>query len=464
MSARRLARQGLLLAEYQQPIASTSSLPPCPACRRSSSTTLAFAGAARDTHSKQRSSSWAAISRAGQAIFSPAQAAPVPRSTNATPAELEGAAAELVAEVKLDKPNPHRAWALFQQVDLEGKIHTIPLISLHALLPAIHLPPSTPTQRHDELHVSEATAAARAYEAKVELIRLRIRQAGGNTSQGDLKAMIEQYRELAYAPGASRVWDEMMQLGYLPTPPTCERVFSTLLRWIDLHERVGGKKVGKVTAQPLVRKAVAMLEDLKGDSYRTPVVLDPFFEIVLRAKDSQVFFVAMKAVYGFDVNYPGAEVDVTPAVRATQRTMTEKEVCWVLEMLSETQDMSRMMAVFEVFDNPSPRPHNAAFFERSFTSPSSSAHTVDDIPSVPHPIGTRAFSFMVQTAGRLGKGHLVRHYFEQLRERWAYDTDARVTRIENVVGIERAATLAAKEDGSPDVEPTRKLPVKFHSR
>ncbi|ORY89464.1 hypothetical protein BCR35DRAFT_300657 [Leucosporidium creatinivorum] len=459
MSARRLARQGLLLVEHQQPVASTSSLPPCPACRRSSTTALPFAvhSRAHDSPStQQRASSWAAISRAGQAIFNPPTASPTAgsttaRETSASAVELEGAAAELVAECKLKKPSGQRAWALFQQVDLEGKTGTIPLITLHSLLAAIHLPSP---KNHDQLQVTQSTSAARAYSSKVDIIRLRISQAGGTTSKGDLNAMLRQFHELGYAPGVSKVWDEMMEMNYHPTPGNCKTFFSTLLRWIDMHERGGGRIVAKVAAKPLVAKAVSMLEELKGDSLRTNAVLEPFFKIALRARDAQVFFVAMKAVYGFDVNYPGADVDVSPTVRASQKVMGEKEVCWVLEMLGEEDDLSRMIAVFEVFDNPSSNHSVTSFFGPSFTTSTPSDSTTSpstDLPSSrPHPIGTRAFSYMVQTAGRLGHGALVRHYFDQLRDRWAYESDARIARLEAVV---QAATPApVPEDGFIDID------------
>lgn len=370
--------------------------------------------------------------------------------------ELEGAAAELVAECKLKRPSGQRAWALFQQVDLEGNTGALPLVTLHSVLAAIHLPSP---KHHDQLQVTQSTSAARAYNIKVDLIRLRIRQAGGTTSKGDLNAMLRQYHELGYAPGVSKVWDEMMEMNYLPTPGNCKSFFSTLLRWVEMHERGGGRTVAKVAAQPLVAKAVTMLEELKGDSLRTNAVLEPFFEITVRARDAQVFFVAMKAVYGFDVNYPGADVDVSPTVRATQKVMGEKEVCWVLDMLSESDDLSRMMAVFEVFDNPTSIHSATSFFGPSFTAsiPADST-TSTDLPSPrTHPIGTRAFSYMVQTAGRLGNGSLVRHYFDQLRERWAYESDARITRLEAVV---QAATPApVSEDGFVDVD----VPGSSHS-
>jgi hypothetical protein len=365
--------------------------------------------------------------------------------------ELEGAAAELVAECKLKRPSGQRAWALFQQVDLEGNTDSVPLVTLHSLLAAIHLPSP---KHHDQLQVTQSTSAARAYNAKVDLIRLRIRQAGGTTSKGDLNAMLRQYHELGYAPGVSKVWDEMMEMGYVPRPGNCKTFFSTLLRWVEMHERGGGRIVAKVAAQPLVAKAVTMLEELKGDTLRTNAVLDPFFEIAVRARDAQVFFVAMKAVYGFDVNYPGADVDVSPTIRASQKVMGEKEVCWLLEMLGEVDDLSRMMAVFEVFDNPTSDHSATSFFGPSFTTSApaeSSRSSSADLPSArPHPVGTRAFSYMVQTAGRLGNGALVRHYFDQLRDRWAYESDARIARLEAVV---QAATPApVPEDGFVDVD------------
>lgn len=479
MAARRVARQGLLLAEHSQPVASTSTLVPgpCPGCRRAVSSALpsayAVAAAARTSDSSsstpraQQTSSWAAISRAaGQAIFS----APT-QQVEPAPSQLSGAAAELVAHVKLKRPDADVAWSLFQQADLEGTTHLLPLISLHALVPALQSSASTKSLHFDVQHV---TQAARVYQAKIDLVRLRITQAGGHVSQGDLAAMLWQFHALRYAPGATRVWDEMMQLGYTPSVSQCERSFETLHGWVDLHLRTGGKQVARVAAEPLVRKAVSMMQDLRGDAKRTSAVLEYFFKIALRARDARVFFGAMKEVYGFDVNYPGAEPVVPPNTRSTLRKMGEQEICWVLEMLGEQDDLSKMMAVFEVFDHPSPFSTSSSstsatsslspYFDQSFSSSRSASDesgastAVDSETShIPHPIGTRAFTYMVQTASRLRNGGLVRHYFDQLMSRWQYEASERISRLEKVVGIEQTVegVVDAGTEGEAATSTTR---------
>lgn len=445
MAARRLARQGLLLAaENQTPIASTSAVPvACPGCRR----TASFAVSAHQHDLRQQSSSWAAISRAGQAIFSqPKTHEPVQESQqDVAEPELTGTSAELVAELKLKRPDPQKCWALFQQVDLEGQTNRLSLMTLHFLLRSIHITPA----KSPHLDVETATKAARIYQSKAEFIRLRIRQAGGAVSQGDLLAMLWQYHALRYAPGAAQVWEEMVSLGYVPSVITCERTFETLLGWIDLHLRSGGKQVARVAAEPLVRKAVAMMEQLRGDVKRTNAVLHFFFKIALRARDERVFFLAMKEVYGFDVNYPGAQPVVPPNTRSTLRKMGEQEVCWVLEMLGEQDDLSKMIAVFEVFDHPG-HDIEPAYFARSFANKTldSDAGQVDALPMrAVHPIGTRAFAQMVHTAGRQRNGALVRHYFDQLMSRWQYDTAERIERLEKVVGIDSSARPTDTQDG-----------------
>ncbi|GAA5991699.1 hypothetical protein JCM5350_007323 [Sporobolomyces pararoseus] len=447
MAVRRLARQGLIWSEAA-PVASTSTSrstggAQCPACRHSTSSALPLhpAHTARTHHpedshgtqsnSKQSNSSWAAISRASQALF-----APTVQSTNSSSpsssAQLVGTAAELVQELKLSKPDPHRVWNLFSQVDLQGLTHTLPLISLHALLPAIHLKPHQSPRKGSShpLSIQASTNLARAYAVKVDLIRLRLRQAGAKSGPGDWNALIWQYHALRYAPGVTKIWDEMIEAGHLPPVAVCSRVFETMVGWIEMHGRASGKTVERAAAEPLLKKAVSMLEDIAGDSKRMDSILEHFFTIVAKAKDRKVLSTVVKRIFAFDIKLPGATVELSEAQKAKIRTMGEQELCWVLEGLAELDDLSSMIATFEVFDKPSTNPSSPDFFTQSFSNPSSPSTAIDK----PHPVGTRAFTTLIQTAARLDQGPIVRHYFDLLFSRWALDANFRIAEIEQAIG------------------------------
>ncbi|GAA5915125.1 uncharacterized protein JCM6883_003279 [Sporobolomyces salmoneus] len=443
MAVRRLARQGLIWSEAP-PIASTSTArSPCPGCRHSTSSALPLhpAHAARTHHSddshgtqtssKQPSKSWAAISRASQALF-----APTVQSTNSSSppssVQLVGAAAELVQELKLAKPDPHRVWTLFSQVDLQGLTHTLPLISLHALLPAIHLKPHHSPRKSSgfPLSIQASTNLARAYAVKVDLIRLRLRQAGAKAGPGDWNALIWQYHALRYAPGVTKIWDEMIEAGHLPSVPVCTRVFETMAGWIEMHGRASGKVVEGAAAQPLLKKAVSMMEDIAGDPKRMDAILDPFFSIIAKARDRKVLSTVVKQIYAFDIKLPGAHVELSEAQKAKTRTMGEQELCWVLEGLAELDDLSSMISVMEVFDRISTHPSSPDFFTQSFSTASSPSTSADK----PHPVGTRAFTTLIQAASRLDSGPVVRHYFDLLFSRWALDSNSRISELEQAIG------------------------------
>ncbi|GAA5909208.1 hypothetical protein JCM5296_000819 [Sporobolomyces johnsonii] len=448
MAVRRLARQSLLWSE--PPIASTSAprALPCPACRHNSTSALPLNPTSRSLSSsssdstassvsKQAASSWNVISRASQALF-----APTVKSTNARSppenVELSGLAAELVAELRLAKPDPHRAWNLFSQLDLQGLSHTLPLVSLRKLLHAIHLDPP-PKESGRLLTLEASTSLATAYAVKVDLIRLRIRQTGAPTEQRDLNALMLQYHALRYAPGIIKTWDEMVELGGSITPGNCERAFYGLAKWIEMHGRASGRTVERVTAQPLLRKALSMLSDLHGDGKRITRVLPSFFKIVIKSGDIKVFATAMKHLYGLDIRLPGAAAADIAKEGTKLRALGEKEICWVLEALAESDDLSAMIAVFEVFDKPSLLRTDGDFFTQSFSGPSLSSDdaTPSSSPAVdkPHLIGTRAFTILIQAACRLDNGSIARHYADLLFSRWALDADVRIGEIERAVGI-----------------------------
>ncbi|GAA5939288.1 uncharacterized protein JCM15063_004477 [Sporobolomyces koalae] len=483
MAVRRLARQGLLLSEAV-PVASTSGArsvsAPCPACRHSTSSALPLHSAhvARTHHSedahaspnseRQPNRSWAALSRASHALFAPTS------ESNTSPAappsaQLVGPAAELVDLLKLAKPDPERVWRLFSQVDLEGLTHTLPLISLHALLPAIHTKPfqSPRKSASHPLSIQASTNLARAYAVKVDLIRSRLRQMGATTGPGDWNALLWQYHALRYAPGIVKVWDEMIQAGHLPSAAMCARVFETLTGWIEMHGRASGRAVEGAAAAPLLKTAVSMLEDIGGDPKRVDAILEHLFVIVAKARDRKVLATVVKQLYAFNIELPGAYVDVKDAQKAKTRTIGERELCWILNGLAELNDLSTMIAVFEVFDRPSFSTSTPDFFTQSFSTaapPSTATETT-------HPIGTRAFTTIVQTASRLDSGPIVRHYFDLLFTRWATDASARIAEIEAAVATVAPAGSQAVDtaselfpDASDDLsieEPGAGAPTRF---
>lgn len=432
---RQLARRSINQLAEKRPTPSTSVLP-CVCPHRPLSTSVLPFPHPSDVQSKQRASSWAALSLAGQSLFTPRDS---PKTSSSSSPVLSETAQLLVAELQLRHPDPHRAWSLFSRLDIQGGTHTLPPISLHSLLAALYTPPN-----RSRLDVHGSTTRARSFGAKVDLVRLRIQQAGGTTTIGDLLACLKQYAALKYAPGVCKIWDEMLEFGWSPSTTLCATTFEAMEGWVQMHEKAGGKAVARVAAEPLVGKAAAMLLEIEGDAKKKEAVLESFFRIVLKARDRRVFTVAMRTVYGFDVELPGAEVDASENVRAGMRTMGEEQVCWVLEMLAETKDLSGMMAVFEVFDSPS-LPTSAGeeptFFGRSFSTSTSSLSTSTPLPSTPSPpplhlIGTRAFSLIIHAASEFDHGAVARHYFNQLFWRWQVGADERLSSIEQAVGVE----------------------------
>ena len=413
----RLAR----LSRNELPIASTSTLP-CPACHRSNSSLTFSAPLSAPQSQKQRASSWAALSLAGSSLFAPHGAA-------------RGEKANFVAlaeELKRAKPDSQRAWKLFSQLDLAGGTDQLKLGTYAQLVRALHeSPPKT-------LSVQSILERASQYAAKVELVRLRMRQAGHTDDSGVQRAIMKQYATLQYGPGVCKIWDEMVEQGRVPNAQSCTTVFETLQRWIGLHHQSGGRLAAKAAAAPLVSKAIAMMEEM-GTPGKTNAVMNSFFEIVRAAEDFPVFSLAMKRVYGFNIELPGAAVEATQETLAGRRRFGEQELLWVLGMLDAKDDLSSMMAVFEVADSPPSLASAPGFFETSFTSASLSSSTASassELPSLfPHPVGTRAFSTMIMTAARLKQGGIVRHYFRQLSLRWEHTSKAKLAIIESAVGI-----------------------------
>lgn len=474
MSVRRLARSGLLLAEHQTPVASTSALAgsACPAClprRAASSVSLqqppqgarAQGGEGKQVASAG-ASSWAALSRVGRAMLHPGEGAQAGTTEagraegadKAAVATLSPEAQALIAELKSPRPDPTRVWVMFSQLELLNLSATLPLMTLHSILPALHLRPS---KKH--LDVDSSTTRAQSYKLKANLVLQRIVQAGGTIGVADHRALLAQHAAFNYAPGVCEAWDAICALRPDRPPPASSTTtaFTALVHWVDLHARSGGKALAQAAAQPLVVKAAAMLHQMKGDTARLDVALEPFFRLLIAAKDFNAFAVAFRAVYGFDVRLPGAAVEAQAEAVEARRKMGEREVCWVLEMLAEVKDLSAMVAVFEVFDNPAPVPTaEDSFFLPSFqpekqpvVAKAESADADAEAETEPHVIGTRAFQIMIRTASWLGNGALARHYFNQLFWRWSIQTDRRLCAIEEAVGISledtRSTTVAASE-------------------
>jgi hypothetical protein len=427
---RRLARQGILYVDRTPPTPSTSQLHH----RLSTSLALPLSAQPSDPQAKQRASSWAALSLAGRSLFAPRDSPPH-QSASADSSSVplpthEGHAAALITELRLPHPDPHRVWSLFSQLEMAGTTYTLPPISLHSLLKAIHIQPKS----RRTLDVHSSTGAARAYAAKVEIVRLRILQSKGTLNRDDFNASLKQQAVFKYAPGVCKAWDELIDEGVTPTVDEVKLAFQTMLDWIEMHEKDGGRTLGRMAARPLVAKIMTMLEDLEGESKQTDVALDYFFQIVLKARNLEVFTLAMKTIYGFDIKLPGADFDVGGT--GLRRQMGEAQVCWTLEMLSEMGDMSGMLAVFEVCDSPSPALLDNTYFGHSFHPPPDSTASIHPPPpTTPHLIGTHAHSLIIHAASRMGHGAIARMYMNQLYWRWQISSDARLVNIERAVGI-----------------------------
>ena len=420
----RLAR----LTRNELPIASTSTLP-CPACHRSSSSLTFPVPVVPTSSQQQRASSWTALSLAGSSLFDAKPAATTRVGTDG------GNFAALAEELKRAQPDSQRAWRLFSQLDLQGGTDRLKLGTYAQLVRALHeSPPKI-------ISIPTILERANQYTSKIDLIRLRMRQAGHTDDSAIQRAIMKQYATLHYGPGVCKIWDEMVEQGRIPSAQSCSTVFGTLERWIQLHHTSGGRVAAKAAATPLVAKAIAMMEEM-GTTQKTNAVMSYFFEVVRSAEDFPVFSLAMKRVYGFNIELPGAAVEGSLEVMAGRQRFGEQQLMWVLGMLDAKDDLSSMIAVFEVADSPAPPAPITEFFGTSFTSTeshvSSSTTTApsDDPPApFPHPVGTRAFSTIIMTAARLKQGGIVRHYFRQLSLRWEHASKAKLAVIEKAVGI-----------------------------
>ena len=373
--------------------------------------------------------------------------------------QLDRSVLSLIDELKRTSPDPATCWQLFHDIDQNGLAPTIPPISLHALLAAIHT-------RTRTLTTERATALARDYAARVELVRMRLAQAGGATTPGDFKALLEQYRAFRYAPGALQTWDEMITAGDAPTPQKCRLVFETLAAWIEMHGREAGRAVERTAALPLAKQATRiLLNDIGLDrGAHLDQSVEPYLEIVAKAGDFALLTKAVKALYGFDVRLPGALVDVKALQRARLRTLGPRELDWILVGLGQANELSTMVAVFETFDSPSEDASTsspssttttatepASFFSSTFSKLSVDSSSSSDAQPVPtatresqaHLIGTRALQTMVETAARLNRPALVRHYFDLLFCRWEAGVNDLLADWERATGVTAAAAAPA---------------------
>lgn len=373
---------------------------------------------------------------------------------------------ELINELKFKKPSPDRVWSLFTELDLAGYAHTIPLISLHAIITKIHFQP-----KKNFISVQFCSARARTYALNVELVALRIQQAGGTTSHKDLLSQLKQYNALSYGPGAYQVYNEMRDLALVSgedlRPQLAVSVLETLVKWVELHEATGGAALAQVTAEPLVAIAEAIVDE--HDSTTLPdELLDHFFTILVKARNVVEFESALKTIHGVNLLENIGEIVERPASAIRLRPLNQTRVSEMLEILAGAKDvwvrnvlltdekrLSLMLAHFEMLDaSPSTTflanasaPPSAPYFARSFTSSSPSVDT--SLPTLSSEslspssasastiplINSVAFSILVEAASRLQHGVLVRHYFRELSIRWERSHHYRLAKIESDLGI-----------------------------
>ncbi|KAK4702211.1 hypothetical protein P7C70_g4008, partial [Phenoliferia sp. Uapishka_3] len=471
----RSARTLVRLNHLSSPVASTSTLKAptsgprvsCPGCKTSTFSTVASAPGlltreADSGRSERDQSSWSTITNT---LFPPADTSSPAKPTVPPPlAEqtptLSATAQELINEALLTRPDPVRTWTLFSQLDYEGTTHTLPLNTLHRIIPALR-PPRVQTLDHasksSPITLGRATTRAKAYEEKVERVRTRILEAGGRMGPVDLNAMLYAYHGFGYAPGACKVWDEIVENNWAIGPSVARSAFEAMTRWVDLHQSLGGKELAKVAAQPLVQKALLMMRDITGDGGTVlrrgeesnsvvtrraalETAIPSLFNILAKAKDTIAFAAAMKTFYGFDMNLPGAEVDSPTPVLASRRALGDEQILWMFHLLADEgtpHALSSMIAIFEVCDNPAP----PTTVETPYFGTSFSLRQGLDSDSRPI-VATKAISYIIAAAGKQRQGHVVRHYLSLLYWRWVVSADRLIREMESIVGIQWQSKLS----------------------
>ncbi|KAI5479890.1 hypothetical protein MNV49_002448 [Pseudohyphozyma bogoriensis] len=439
MKAVRVA--GSLRRRQQPPRPSTSQLP-CPACRTVSVSAVPLPTSAGTSQQQQPASSWAqSLSRAGQSLFqkSSVKDAVQPAADGREQARavvLSPAVQQLTNEVELARPDPSTVWALFTDIELRGETHTIPARTFRFIIPALHSRPS-------HLDPDISASLARTYTAKVDLVRLRWQQAGHPDPDPwtTLGAMSLQYKVLGYAPGACQVWEEAMEQQGRVSNSIVGLSFAAMIKWIDIHGKLGGPELAQLAAEPLVDQVVAMLSDLSVNSLRDQE-LTRFFSIIVKARAHRMFVDSMRVVYGFEAKHPGVPVISDKGrypLSAKKRDFEEEQLWWVLDMLAAKDDLSSMIAVYETMADPS-----AA--SSSDTSYFSSNALASDSTATPSPISKPPFSpdldssprtlvLLAETAARLGKPELVRHYLDTLYFKWSVGLDSYLSSLESALGI-----------------------------
>ncbi|GAA6006899.1 hypothetical protein JCM10207_009131 [Rhodosporidiobolus poonsookiae] len=450
MAVRRIVRPSLLRAE-------APSAPACSSCRHLSSA-LHLPARSDSQHQQQQpanaqsnlarhaSTGWAAISQAGHALFTPS---PPADSSPPLPRQLSATAQDLVQQVKFRRPDTHKVWQLFTELDLTGEITSLPLASLHALLPALHRKPSSSRP----LTLAASNKAARQYASRADLVRTRLREAGGTPTPGDFNALLAQYFALRNGPAANQVWEEMLELGFAPTKTQASTLLETYAGWIALHGRASGRAVERTVAEPLVRKALAVLDELqRGGKDVDRLAIEMLLKIAVKAQDFNVFASTVKQFYAFDIQLPGAYVDVAHSQPVLD--IGEAEVNLMLELFAEKDDVPGMMAIFETFDQPTSKTRAAdpAFFTQSFSALSLSDADPSPSSAQPHPVGIRAFTTLIQAAARLDNGLVARHYFYLLFSRWREGAEERIAAFERSVGIDPEDRKLSKARRAKPVE------------
>ncbi|BGP08315.1 hypothetical protein JCM10049v2_004162 [Rhodotorula toruloides] len=450
---RRVARQTLLWTEHA-PVAA-----PCPACTRPFSHAVPLPPTTQQGP-QASTSGWNTLQQASRAFLQtgePSQPLPATHRQSApssTSTPLPPTVQAFISEVQSRPPNGDKAWALFEELDLQGQTYLVPLTTLHRLL-AVVRPRSTPFK---ERTLKKAQRSAQAFDAKADLIRLAIRQAGGTYTPGDLKALLAAYQSIGYGPGAVKVWDEALKCGIVPGSAARMLAFEALARWVELNkaadlertirdfknEEATRTKPGQAVARSVISRMFGMLfhDSNFVPAYMSDVVdnsLRSFFAVLAKAGDLAIVRATLKNLYGINVDLPGGLIDATVADRANLRTIREQDVRWMVKSLASTGDFNRLIALFEYFDRPSQvdvpfvddaPPPNAYFTSQGYDSQPAPAANLE---SQSHLVGTRAVAALVEAAADAGNFPLMRHYFDLLFVRHAASTHARLQEVEQAV-------------------------------
>jgi hypothetical protein len=339
------------------------------------------------------------------------------------------------------RPEEHLQWGILCELERRGETSLITEDVLHSVI-------RTVVPRHQHVgHIGPCLELGKYWAERYDYLISLLGELGAEPTQSDYSFMMRTWAVLGYAPGALAIWYRVLDRGIAVDQTFLIRTILAFLRWTVLlrsgpHEAQPHVHLG-VTVEKVLRESMVVVDYARDFGIENSVILNLSLRLLKEVGSIDDVRRALLAIHNLNLDLLDAPSSIQQG-HSQPLPVRRFTVNLIMSMLSDRDDLSKMMSVYERFANPLPfsaslpevsPPLSPALDDSASPSPSEEDGDVrrrqpkDEVEqyyanlgiyrsperrALPPPnVTSRTLSFLIATALRLGHHAIANNYIAE---------------------------------------------------